>query len=116
MPPMPSLPPTLCPAALDRRQGTAATSAGRGWPCRLGEGAAMPSVPLTLGLAVPDRTEGGRLPRRRGGDVPVVWGSGRPGPAGRGGVWMSMPSVPPTLGLAVLDCREGAAVTSAGRG
>ena len=71
----------------------------------------MPSVPLTLGLAVPDRTEGGRLPRRRGGDVPVVWGSGRPGPAGHGGVWISMPSVPPTLGLTLLDRREGAAVT-----
>merc|ERR1712086_1019089 len=92
----------------------------------------MPSVPLTLGLAVPDRAEGGRWPRRRGGD----------GPSGRGGVghairaadvgprgadvggegmalqaWGGAACVvrAADVGLAVLDCWEGATTTPAGR-
>jgi len=66
----------------------------------------MPSVPLTLGLSVPDRAEGGRLPRRR---VLDCWEGAMATPAGRGwpcrpGEGPVMPSVSLTLGLAVLDC------------
>ena len=61
---------TLGPAVLDRWQGAAATSAGRGWPFRPGEGPVMPSVPLTLGLAVLDRREGGAAATSAGRGCP----------------------------------------------
>ena len=56
---MPSVPPRLGLAVLDRWEGAAATLARRGWPCRPGEGQAMPSVLLTLGFVVLDCWEGG---------------------------------------------------------
>ena len=59
---------------------------GRGWPCRPGEGPVMPSVPLTLGLAVLDRREGGGC--HVGGEGMSPWSGGAVGLALRAvGVW-----------------------------
>ena len=45
-------------AVLDRWEGAASTSAGRGWPCGPGEGPAMPSMPSMVGSA-PSSAHGG---------------------------------------------------------